>query len=296
MAYGAPTLVTYAESPNIRQTFDGLRVSFSQPGNYRIDGFYTRLIRYDGDNFDDGTDNKRKFYGLYGTIELAERTGLDLYAMALEQKDRKLLGMVGNDDRYSLGARVFGARGGFDWTWDLIHQQGQFGHQDIKAWGLLSETGYTFAHPWKVRAALHMDVASGDKDSRDGTAGTFDPMFPRNGIYGEGNLTTPANLIAVGPIVSFLPHPRIRVEPAIFRLWRESSEDAVYMPGMQPVPGTASASGKEIGTAYRFSVRWLPTANLTLDLDYEFLDAGHVIREVNGKDSSFVSLRTSFRF
>ncbi|MBO3276879.1 alginate export family protein [Pseudomonas schmalbachii] len=296
MAYGAPTLVSYAESPNIRQAFDGLRVSFNQPGSYRIDGFYTRLIRYDGDNFDDSSDNKRKLYGLYGTMQLSALTGLDLYAMALEQKDRKLLGTVGDDDRYTLGARAFGASNGFDWSWDLIHQQGQFGRQDIEAWGVLGETGYTFANPWKLRVALHMDATSGDKDSRDGTAGTFDPMFPRNGIYGEANLTTPANLIAVGPIVSFVPHPRLRIEPGIFRLWRESTEDAVYTPGMQPVQGTANASGKEIGTAYRFNVRWIPTANLTLDLDYEFLDAGQVIREVDGKDSSFVSLRTSFRF
>ncbi|MHA6138748.1 alginate export family protein [Pseudomonas mohnii] len=49
---------------------------------------------------------------------------------------------------------------------------------DIDAWAVSSDSGYTFAGPWKARMGLHVDAASGDEDG-DQRAGTVEPLFPR---------------------------------------------------------------------------------------------------------------------
>ena len=52
---------------------------------------------------------------------------------------------------------------------------------------------------------MRIDAASGDSDLGDGKVGTFDPLYPRNGVYGEASLTTLSNIIVVGPTFGFSP-------------------------------------------------------------------------------------------
>lgn len=296
MAYGVHALVTYAETPNIRQTFDGLRVTLSGTGGRTLDAFAVRPVRHEDGNFDDKSDNNTRFYGLYGSLPLAEGTGIDLYSMGLERKQLRLYGVTGQDTRYTFGTRLFGQRAGYDWSWDLMHQRGHFAGQSIRAWSIWSESGYTFTHEWKPRLAMRVDLSSGDDDPTDGRAETFDPHFPRGGVYGETGLTNPANLLVFGPMLAFSPRHDLRIEPAIFKHWRQSTDDAIYLPGMRTVPGSAGADGREIGTNYRLNARWTPTANLTLDLDYQYFRAGSAVRDLDGVSTQLLALRSSFRF
>lgn len=296
MAYGVHALVTYAETPNIRQTFDGLRLTLNGQGGRTLDAFAMRTVRHEDGNFDDKSDNNTRFYGLYASLPQAQVTGIDLYAMGLERKQRPLLGTLGREKRYTLGTRLFGRHDGYDWSWDFMHQRGHFAGQSIRAWGIWSESGYTFDQAWKPRLAMRLDLSSGDDDPTDGRAETFDPHFPRGGVYGEAGLTNPANLLLAGPMLAFSPRHDLRIEPAIFKHWRQSSADAIYLPGMQVVPGSTAVGGRDIGTNYRLNARWTPTANLTLDLDYQYFKAGSVVRSAGGQSTQFVALRSSFRF
>lgn len=296
MAYGAHALVTYAETPNIRQNFDGLRTSLSAKDGRRLELFAVRPVAYDKDDFDDGSDDSTSFYGLYGTLPWGQGMGVDLYGMGIERDQITWNGRAGAEARYTLGTRLYGQRAGFDWSWDVMHQFGDFEGKDISAWSLWGEGGYTLQNPWKLRLGMRLDASSGDRDPNDGELNTFDPLYTKTGVYGEAGLIAPANLIAVGPVLGFSPHRDVRVEPAIFRLWRQSDEDAVYLPGTRAVPGSAAVSGHDLGTSYRVNTRWTPTANLTLDLDYQFYDTGSVFQRLGGKGTHFISLRTSFRF
>ncbi|MCL5041779.1 MAG: alginate export family protein [Gammaproteobacteria bacterium] len=296
MAYGVHALMTYAETPNIRQTYEGLRLTLSQPGGSTLDAFAVRTLRYREGNFDDKADNNTRFYGLYAALPLSSGQGIDLYATGIERKARPLLGTLGGEKRYTLGTRLHGQSNGYDWTWDLMHQQGHFAGQSIRAWGLWSESGYTFAHAWRPRLAAKLDLSTGDGDASDGRAETFDPHFPRGGVYGETGLTHPANLLLFGPMLAFSPTSQLRIEPAVFKHWRQNSNDAIYLPGLQPLPGSTTVGGREIGTNYRMNARWTPTANLTLDLDYQYFQAGSVVRKAGGQSTQFVAVRSNFRF
>ena len=40
----------------------------------------------------------------------------------------------------------------------------------------------------------------------------------------------------------------------------------------------------------------MPTANLTLDLEYSYFQAGAAVRQADGDDTSFLMAATTFRF
>lgn len=296
MAYGNNVLVTYREIPNMRLAFDGVRMSWVGRNGYKLDAFSMNplLVRAAG-SFDDSSNHHQKFYGLYGTLPLSSVFKADLYAFSLETDQRKLDGFTGKENRYTFGTRLFGAWNKFDWTWDLMKQTGHIADADIDAWAVSSDSGYTFAGPWKARLGFRVDAASGDKDG-DHKAGSFDPLFPKNAFYGQASLTTLSNIVLAGPTLRFAPFDKVRFEPGVFAAWRQNTDDGVYLPGMVTVPGTTTSSGKRLGTLYQANANWTPTFNISVDLDYLFYDIGSAIKNAGGSNSQIIVLRTSFRY
>lgn len=295
--FGNMALVTVRDIPNIRRSFDGFKLAWSGRDGRRLDLFAARPVTLDAEgSFNDGTDNNQRFFGAYGTLPITPALNVDLYALGLQTEQRSLAGLAGQEDRYSVGTRLFGASGGFDWTWDLVGQFGDLDGQDIRAWGVSSDSGYRFADAWDTRLGMRIDAASGDRDPGDGKLQTFDPLYPNNGWYGEIGLTTLSNIILAGPTLSLAPTPSLRLEPGVFAVWRESTDDAIYTPGMVPVPGSQNVDERYTGTIYRLNLRWKVTTNITLDGDYNYYDVGSAIREVGGTDAQFLSVRTTFRF
>jgi len=80
MAFGSSRLVSVREGPNVRQSFDGVRVGARALG-WRIDGFATRPVETDPGIFDDASDEDRAFWGSYATGPLSLLPGgnIDLY-------------------------------------------------------------------------------------------------------------------------------------------------------------------------------------------------------------------------
>jgi len=294
MAFGDQVFVTYRDVPNLRLSFDGVRASLNLKDGRKLDAFAVRPLKTGEDSWDDGSNNAVKFYGLYGTLPLTAVWNMDLFAFGLETDDRSLAGETGDEQRYTYGTRLFGRYQALDWSWNLAGQGGHLGGASIRAWAVSSDSGYTFDHPWQPRLGMRVDAASGDSDLGDGKVGTFDPLFPRNGVYGEASLTTLSNVIVVGPTFGFSPWRTVRFEQGVLEVWKQREEDGVYMPGMSLLANTRG-TGRHVGTIYRANTRWLATPNLTLDLDMKYYDVGAAIKEAGGEDSSFVSLRATFR-
>ncbi|HCD6632158.1 alginate export family protein [Pseudomonas aeruginosa] len=296
MGYGALAFVTYRDTPNIRLAFDGARLTYAGGNGYRVDAFAVRPVSPSRDSFDDGSNNNVKFYGLYATVPLGNLGSADLYGFGLEIKERALAGVNGAEKRYTAGTRLFGKNGRYDWSWDLAGQFGHLAGAQIRAWAFVTDTGYSFDGSWRPRVGFRADGASGDRRRGDARIGTFDPLFPRNGVYGEAGLVTLSNALIAGPTVAFWPFSRVRLEPGVFQIWRQTTDDVVYLPGLKSVPGTASSSGRHVGTVYRANARWLANSNLTVDVDYSYYDVGRAISEAGGVDSSFLMTRATFRF
>lgn len=296
LIYGNQVLISDRDAPNLRLNLDGFKLMLKTPSGYRIDAFALRPVAYGLKSFDDESSDDIVFAGVYSTFNFTKTWNFDAYALDLETKNRSLAGVSGDEVRYTAGTRIFGKAGNFDWTWDVAGQFGHLGDADIQAWAVAGSSGYTWDTAWKPRLGLRTDVASGDSRRGDNRVGTFDPLYGKNGYYGEAGVTTLSNLIVVGPQFAFSPTPSLRIEPAVYGAWRQSTNDGVYFTGMGLAPGTAGASGSRVGTIYKTYIRWLPTRNLTVDLDWEYFDVSSALTEVGGKSMHFVSVRPTLRF
>lgn len=299
MAYGEQVLTTVREVPNVRLSFDGVRLMYKNSKGYNLNVFAVRPVaNVRQGSFNDSSTDSGDFYGLYATLPVNEGLNLDLYEMSYLRDSRTLHGVNGEEDRHTIGARLFGSISSFDYTADLMYQFGEFAEQDIRAWGLSSSAGYTFDEiKWKPGIALRLDAASGDENTSDNETNTFDPLFPANGkLYGNISASTLSNIIMIGPRVAFSPVKNITIATTAQAFWRESEDDVAYMPGMNAIPGTGNVSSKRLGTSYNLFARWTPTANLTVDLEHQYYDVDDVIREAGGESMTYTSIRTSFLF
>lgn len=296
MALGSQAWVTWRDFPNVRMSYDGLRLSLGAVGQARLDAFAFRPVRLDPQSFDNGSDNDRKFYGLYATLPQRAELNLDLYAFGLETKGRSLNGQRGDEKRYTLGNRLYGQVGQLDYSWDFAWQTGHLGNASIRAWAVSSDSGYTFKVPWQPRLGMRIDAASGDRHAGDGRVETFDPLYPKAGVYGESGLVTLANAIIVGPTFAFSPLPRLRIDSGLFKIVRQSDEDAVYIANMGVAVKGGQSSSNDTGSVFRSNLKWRLTDNLTADLDYQYYAVGSAIRDAGGVDSQFTSLRATFKF
>ncbi|MCH3857781.1 alginate export family protein, partial [Campylobacter jejuni] len=75
---------------------------------------------------------------------------LDLYTFGFEDNDAHYAQLSGQERRYTVGARIFGAAQGFDWDNEAAWQFGSAEQRDIRAWSASAHAGYT-ANDWRWR-------------------------------------------------------------------------------------------------------------------------------------------------
>lgn len=301
MTYGNQTMIATRAIPNVRQTFDGGLLQYSNAAGYKVDVFAVKPVAtVREDSFNDSSTGAGKFFGIYTTLPISAAVKDDIYAYS-NQRDRRpiaLNGFNGEEDRHTMGNRLHGNLADIDFTWDVMYQFGDLGDADIRAWATSATVGHTYRDlKWHPAVALHVNAASGDDDLHDNESNTFDPLFPANGkFFGEASLTTLANLVSVGPQFVIAPRSDFTVSTTLLGLWRETESDAVYLPGLNPLAGTRTADGKFMGTSVDVFARWAAAENVTVDLEYLYYDVGGAISDAGGNNAQFLSLRTSLMF
>jgi len=80
LAFGSSRLVSVRESPNVRQSFDGLR-ALLRADAWKVDGFVTLPVNTKRGVFDDDPDTPRLFWGAYAVhpFPLLPQGNSDLY-------------------------------------------------------------------------------------------------------------------------------------------------------------------------------------------------------------------------
>lgn len=300
LSFGAQRLVTVRDAPNVRLVFDGVRAIY-QHGMVQTHVFAARPVINAPDNFSDHRNHAALFYGVYSTIGLdgavaAPATGVDLYAFGRERDQASFDGIVGRERRYTTGTRLFGKRAGFDWDVELAYQFGTLGPADIRAYAFASDSGYTFDQRWKPRLGLRLDVASGDSRTGDDRAGTFDPLYPRNGFYGDASLAALANLRLYGPSFRLQPMPALTLNAELLRMTRQDTGGAAFTPGPAPVPGTLASETRNLGNMYKLDAQWLATTNITVTGEYIRYDVAGALRQAGAGDVDYYEMRIGYRF
>ena len=298
MMYGSNRLVDIREGPNIRQSFDGVRV-WTTLGDARVDAFWVRPVLDKQGWFDDTPDQAQQFYGVYSTTPVAVIPGLsaDLYFLGLDRNNAVLDAGVANERRYSVGTRLFGTAGPVDYNFEGIYQFGNFGDRPISAFALFSDTGYTIASAWgRPRLAIKADVASGGNSRGTGTLGTFYPLFPKNNYFNEANIQTPMNYMDIYPYAQIQPRRDVAFMAGVDVLWRQNIHDSFYQPpGMPIVPGNAN-NKRFLGEALNLQAEWQATPNLNVNAAVVRFLADGFLQAAGGHDITWTGVWATFNF
>lgn len=293
---GSQRLVAWREGTNVRRTWDGVRLGRSSGAN-SLDLFGLQLVSVTPDGaFNDTSDGDDVLAGAYFT-RLEDLTGFDLYYLFSGRNDRATIEGVEDQDRHSVGARLFGERGRLFWNWEAVYQFGEHGDADIDAWTVASHTGLRFGGPWAVEVMLSANVASGDSDPEDGKLETFDALYPRGSYFSELALLGPSNFHNINPYLTFAPRPSMVVTVDANFYYRLEKSDGVYGPpgNLLRPPGTSDA--RAVNRAYSVNVEWALTRRWLTSISVTHSRPQRFVEETGPADNTnFVELTLSARF
>jgi alginate export protein len=296
ITFGSSRLVDVREGPNIRLSFDGGRAFYESP-DLRADAFVVSPVIPERGYFDDHADPGQAFWGLHGVMPVEAVPGLhaDLYYLGLDRQNASFDSGTANERRHSLGARLWGRAGAWDYDTEGVFQFGDFGSRDIRAWTIASNTGYTVKSLWgEPRLGLQADAASGG--GRGGTLKSFNPLFPKFAYFTEASINTPINLLDAFPSVTVQPIPNFAITSGIDLLWRYSVHDGFYQPpGVPLVPGSAN-NKRFLGEQYNLHAEWQATSHINVNAVYVHFFADGFLKAAKAKDIDFLGVWTSYEF
>ncbi len=287
--------VAVREAPNIRQSFDGVRIT-RDTGALKLDAFYVQPVVVKQGAFNDSRSRTQRFYGLYAQTRLSAHDSVDVYALGLERDAVKFGSVTGDERRTALGARFAGTRGPVDYEAEGMVQGGRFAGRDIRAWGGSIGGGYTLVAPWKPRLGLRFDAGSGDKNPNDGRLETFNPLFPKGAYFNETSLTSWSNLIALRPSLSVTPRKGVALEASYMIRRRQTGDDAIYLQPYTALAPVGTDHAKAVGDAAELDASWQITRDLKLQGQLVHQSAGEAVRALGGHAVDLAVLFVQLRF
>jgi len=297
MAYGDLRIIGNAEWGNVGRSFDGVRSRYRRPGSFWADVFATR-IRDDVAGIEDVQD----FVGVYaGTESWVDGLDAEAYALWLRDGERRAgEEESGRSSFVTLGSRWFGEGAGLDYTGEFAMQTGELRDDDLTAWAVAVDGGYTFeGTSGAPRVSLEVAWASGDDDSADGDAGTFQTLFPNGHLHlGDADVVAFSNIFQVraGAQASPAENVTVAVDYHWFRL--DDAEGGWFAPqGMAVIRPGAEGASEDLGEEIDLRVRWQATDALALEAGWAHFFPGQFVRDT-GEDpgADFAYLQADVRF
>jgi hypothetical protein len=291
LSLGTERLIGTRYGPNVPLAFDGLRADIRR-GESKLSLFATRPVQPGLGAFDDRPSTNRALWGAYAVLP-----GWDIYYLGYRNRAARFGGVLGEEERHSLGLRNHGVAGPWHWNIEGVVQFGQFADQKIRAWTLGTEFGRYFkSAPLAPHAVLRVNVVSGDKNRGDRTLGTFNALFPKGKYFGELSPVGPTNIVSLNPSVALQLAPTISLGIASMAYWRYSRGDGIYdIPGNLLRPAGTDRS-RFIGKEIEATISWQATPELELSSSLSAFQPGAFIEQSgSAKTIGMLGLEANFR-
>jgi hypothetical protein len=252
-------------------------------GDWTIDAFALKVVLDNSGYFDDPPNHTASFWGVYAVrpFRILPGGNVDLYYMGLDNKSVPFDGKgSGREQRETIGTRLWGTPGHWDYNDEFTFQFGSFGPDRIRAWAVSTETGYRIdSIPLSPRFGLRAVAFSGDQNPSSRTLGTFNSIYEKGPYFSYAELFARRNLIALQPSAELKLSKTVSllVDPAFF--WRESTSDGLYsIAGNVLVTGQRS-NANYITTQASVQLRWKMNRNLTWFTEYAHFFPGEFIKQ-----------------
>ena len=260
LQYGVQRLISPLDWGNLRRTFDGIKV-FTDLEDWRLDAFAVRPVLNDRRSLDDEDENI-DFYGLYSTWKGTQILSADFYFLLL--KNNNLVansnGRTGRRTLYTIGNRLWGKRGNWDYETEEAAQFGTFAGDRVRAWMATAGGGYTFADAtWKPRIGLLYDYASGDRNPADGTHSTFNQHFPLgHAWFGYLDRVGRSNIHDIKAQLKVKPSGKLTAWADFHTFFADQDRDALYSAGgsklRTPSGGGSHKFGHELDLTMKYAI------------------------------------------
>jgi len=292
---GSARLMGTRDGSNVRRSYDGLRWDVPY-GGAQWQVFYLQQVDVEEGSFDNSSHHDESVWGLNSTWALS-RGSADLYYLGLDRKDAMYVQGVDRETRHSVGMRLYGTQSGWDWDFEALYQFGDFGDSDIRAWTVASRVGYRFSNArGQPRIALSTNVASGDSDPGDDRLQTFNPLFPNLAYFEEAAIHAPQNFYNFEPEISWRLTSRLALALDWNFFWRLKKDDAVYVRGLRPLPGTTDVPGHFVAHTPSVSLDYQWSRYVSMDLSVSHFFAREVIKQAGGDDAVFYKVQIEWKF
>lgn len=295
LQYGDQRLVSPLDWSNVGRAWDGARLRW-RGANHTIDLFETvvkevNIARRNG-----------HFWGLYANCKEVPRHEFDFYILGRDQRDNSFTnehGRKGHLSDRTLGARVKGVQGSFDYTGEGDWQFGRKAGQQVRAWAMAATGGYTFDHSLKPRFGLEYDFASGDSNPSDNKIQTFDPLYPfQHNYQGFQDIFAWKNGHDFKAQVSFDPKADWKIQADFHHFRLHHSFDSWYdAAGTQIARSATGAAGRNIGNEIDLHIRGKFRDTIAIWLGYSRFFASSFVRATTGReDRDWGFFQAAFNF
>jgi hypothetical protein len=282
ISFGSSRLVGTREGPNVRQSFDGIRLS-SKLNGWALDGFLVKPVSTEKGFFDDKPQNQQTFGGFYAVSPagiLTKKGKIDFYYFGLDKKTGRFDQGTAREVRHTVGTRIWKTTVPLDYNFEFAYQFGKFGAGGINAWTASSDAGYTVKN-WflKPRFGLKADVTNGDKNSNDKNLQSFNALFPRGSYFGQFSPVGPFNHRDLHLTVTVNPTRKIGVNFDWINFWRTSRRDGVYNVAGNLIRTGNRSRALHVGRQYGVETSYKIDRHIVLTVNYSRFNAGKFLRE-----------------
>ncbi len=296
--YGTGRLISVREGTNARKYFTGAKIMYTTP-RFGIDALMMMNDEVRPGTFDNTASREINLWGTYAWLAIPASGNFDFYYLGTHRDEARFEEGVAKETRHTIATRYWKYGGGFIYNLEAAYQFGSFGQDDIQAWTLAIDLGYTFEHlAWKPSVNLRNDYISGDGQPGDGKLQTFNPLYPKGGYFGFNPRIGPANLIDLHPYLLLTPGPRLSLQADAVFNWRYATSDGIYRPSGNFNTSGLGSDKRYIGTAYLLSADYSFSTFIKLSCGAQYFHTGAFIHDIVSApaNSCFFNTQLSFRF
>ncbi len=279
--YGSGGLIGIREGPNIRRSFDGVKLSFTEK-NASTDIFYTKEVQINPGTFDNDTTSGPLFFGIYHSTGKA----IDFYYLNFRLRPSTINKAKGPEKRQTLGIRFnHQLLTHFNMASEFNYQYGKSGDIPIRAWSVTNNFYYKTRSSSGIHAGLKIDYFSGDKSEKDNLLHSFNPLFNTPSYHSLLASVAAVNLFDVHPyaILSLPENKVISFDWTL--LWRARKKDGLYIPirsfGRNGLDSKKHFLGNEFTLAYHKKI----SSSASVSVYTHYFITGDFFKETgNGKN------------